>query len=74
LILGLIAGAAILSGLRAGYAMAKRLNRSWFHMTTFAAFLALTVYTVLDLDSPRFGLINIDVAYQSLVTLRDAIK
>ena len=31
LIVGLIVGAAILSGLLAGYAMAKRQKRSWFH-------------------------------------------
>ena len=60
LILILLVGAAILSGLLAGYSMAKRRQRSWFHVVAYAALLAITVYTVLDLDHPRFGLINMD--------------
>jgi hypothetical protein len=74
LILGLLAGAAISSGLLAGYALAKRGERSWFHGVAYAALLALTIYTVVDLDHPRFGLINIDAAYQLLVELRETIK
>jgi hypothetical protein len=65
---------AIGSGLLAGYGMAKRGDRSWLHGITNAALLALTAYTVLDLDHPRFGLINIDAAYQPLVELREAMK
>ena len=74
LILALLVGAAVATGLLAGYGMAKRRHRSWFHGLAYAALLALTVYTVLDLDHPRFGLINIDAAYQPLVELREAIK
>jgi hypothetical protein len=74
LIVVLLVGGAIASGLLAGYSMAKRRHRSWFHGVAYAALLALTIYTVLDLDHPRFGLINIDAAYQPLVELRDAIK
>jgi hypothetical protein len=74
LILVLLVGASMSSGLFAGYGMAKRQYRSWFHAVAYAGLLALTVYTVLDLDHPRFGLINIDAAYQPLVQLRDAIK
>jgi hypothetical protein len=74
LILGLLVGAAVSSGLLAGYGMAKRRDRSWFHGVAYAALLALTVYTVIDLDHPRFGLINIDAAYRPLIELRGAIK
>jgi hypothetical protein len=74
LILTLLVGAAILSGLLAGYSMAKRRQRSWFHVVAYAALLALTVYTVLDLDHPRFGLINMDAAYQPLMELRSTIR
>jgi hypothetical protein len=74
LILGLLVGAAISSGLLAGFAMAKRRILSWFHAVAYAALLALTVYTVIDLDHPRFGLINIEAAYQPLVELRQAIR
>jgi len=74
LIIGLLVGAAIGSGLFAGYAMARRHARSWLHGIVYAALLALTVYTVLDLDRPRFGLINIDAAYQPLLELRETIN
>ena len=74
LILILLVGAAILSGLLAGYSMAKRRQRSWFHVVAYAALLAITVYTVLDLDHPRFGLINMDHAYQPLMELRGTIR
>jgi hypothetical protein len=74
LIVVLLVGAAVGSGLLAGYGLAKRRDRSWFHGVAYAALLALTVYTVIDLDHPRFGLINIDAAYQPLIDLRAAIK
>jgi hypothetical protein len=74
LILGLLIGASILSGLLAGYSMSKRMRRSWFHVFAYALLLAMTVYTVLDLDQARFGLINIDVSYQPLIELRNTIK
>jgi hypothetical protein len=34
----------------------------------------MTIYTVLDLDQARSGLINIDVSYQPLFELRQAMK
>ena len=74
LILSLLLGASILSGLLAGYAMSKRQRRSWFHVVTYALLLAMTIYTVLDLDQARFGLINIDVSYQPLLELRNTIR
>lgn len=65
---------AILSGLLAGYAMAKRARRSWFHVSAYAVLLSLTIYAVLDLDYPRVGVIRIDAAHQALVDLRALIK
>jgi hypothetical protein len=40
----------------------------------YASLLALTVYAVLDLDYPRFGLINIDAAYRPLTDLRALMR
>ena len=65
---------ALLSGLLAGYAMAKRMCRSWLHMSLYAVVLAVTIYAVLDLDHPRFGLIRLDAGDRALVQLRDSIK
>jgi hypothetical protein len=74
LIVGLLVCVALLSGLLAGYAMAKRMSRSWLHMLLYSTVLAVTIYAVLDLDHPRFGLIRLDAADRALVQLRDSIK
>jgi len=73
LIFILLTVVALISGLLAGYAMAKRMSRSWLHMVLYAAVIAVTVYAVLDLEYPRFGLIRIDEADRALIQLRDSI-
>ncbi len=65
---------ALLSGLLAGYDMAKREGRHWLHLALYAGVISLTIYTVLDLDSPRFGLIRLGAADNALVELRDSIR
>lgn len=74
LILTLLVSLALMSGLLAGYGMAKRLRRSWLHTLLYAGFVAITVYTVLDLDYPRSGLIRLDAADSSVAKLRDSIR
>jgi len=74
LIFVLLSGVALMSGLLAGYAMAKRRSRSLFHMTLYAAVIAITVYAILDLEYPRFGLIRLNKADQALLQLRDSIR
>ncbi len=74
LIFALLAGVALVSGLLAGYAMAKRKSRSWLHMMLYATVIAVTIYTVLDLEYPRFGLIRLNAADQALLQLRDSIR
>jgi hypothetical protein len=73
LIFTLLSSVALISGLHAGYSMAKRKSRSWLHLLLYAAVISITVYTVLDLDYPRFGLIRLDAANQALRQLRDSI-
>ena len=36
--------------------------------------IAVTVYAVLDLEYPRFGLIRLDAADRALLQLRDSIR
>jgi len=73
LILALLVSLALLSGLVAGYAMAKRQRRSGLHTLLYAGIVAVTVYAVLDLDNPRSGLIRLDAADSALVKLRNSI-
>ncbi len=65
---------ALLSGLLAGYAMAKRKSRSWLHMLLYALVVAVTIYAVLDLEYPRSGWIRLDSADRALLELRDSIR
>jgi hypothetical protein len=74
LIFGLSMMVALLSGLLAGYDMAKRRKRAWFHGSLYAVVIALTVYTFLDLDYPRFGQIGLKAADNALIQLRDSIR
>jgi FtsH-binding integral membrane protein len=73
LILLLLVSVALLSGLLAGYAMARRKKRSGMHMFLYAAAVALTVDAILDLDQPRSGLIRLTAADQALEQLKDSI-
>jgi hypothetical protein len=74
LVFFLLVTAALSSCVMAGYAMAKRRMRSRLHMFLYAACIAITVYTVIDLDYPRSGLIRLDSADKALEQLRDSIR
>ena len=74
LIFGLLVCFALLSGLAAGYSMSKRKGRSWLHMLLYAMVISMTIYAVLDLESPRAGLIRVGAADNALIQLRDSIR
>ena len=74
LILGMLVSVALLSALLAGYAMAKRRRRSWFHGLVFALTVAVTVYAVHALDNPRAGFVRLGMAENALTQLRDSIQ
>ena len=65
---------ALMCALLAGYAMAGGNSRSWIHVVGFALIMATTVYVILDLEFPRFGLIRIDATDRVLLELRESMK
>ncbi|MGH9455828.1 MAG: DUF4239 domain-containing protein, partial [Terriglobia bacterium] len=65
---------ALLSSLLAGYAMAKRKGRSWLHVLLYAVVISITIYAVVDLEYPRYGLINLGAADNALIQLRNSIR
>ena len=73
-ILILLVGVALLTALAAGFAMAKRGSRSPGYMAFYAATISLTVYAILDLDLPHFGLIRVDEARNVLRQLQETIR
>jgi hypothetical protein len=74
LVLGLLLIMALVSALTAGYAKAKRKRRSLLHDVLYAIAVASTVYVVLDIDNPRFGLIRLDATDKILRDLSDSIR
>jgi hypothetical protein len=73
LIFALLISLALMSGLLAGHAMAKRQRRSWLHEVLYATFVAITIYSVLDLDNPRAGLIRLEAADRAISELRHSM-
>jgi hypothetical protein len=51
---------ALASSLIAGFGMGDTDKRPWLHTLVFAAALTLTVYTIIDLEFPRVGIIRVD--------------
>ncbi len=62
------------TSLLAGYGMAGGKKRSFMHMTVYAVIMACTLYVILDLEYPRFGLIRIDSADQVLMNVRNSMN
>lgn len=46
----------------------------WIVVIGFAIMLAATVFTIIDLDRPRSGMINMDAVHQKIVDLRGMFK
>jgi hypothetical protein len=65
---------SLAAALLAGYGMAGGRSRSWVHILGFAAVMALTVYVIVDIEYPRFGLIQVKDADLVLEELRASMK
>ncbi|MGH7553740.1 MAG: hypothetical protein ACREMQ_12010 [Longimicrobiales bacterium] len=74
LIFVLLIAVALLSGVVAGYAMGERKDRSVLHMLIYAATVSITIYAVVDLDFPGFGLIQLETAEKILIDLHDSTR
>jgi len=61
--------------LLAGYVMSGISTRIMrVHMITFALITTITVYVILDLDYPRFGLIQLDFVDKAMLDLLARMK
>ena len=49
-------------------------QRWWLHTIVYATALTLTVYTIIDLEFPRAGIIRVDRYDQALVDLRNSMN
>jgi hypothetical protein len=74
IIFGMLFLVALASALLAGYAMAGGKDPKRLHVIGFALVIGITVYVILDIEFPRFGLIRVDAFDQSLVDLLNSMK
>jgi hypothetical protein len=51
---------AIAGAVLAGYGTASSKRRSYLHIIMFAGIMGMAIYTILDLEFPRVGLIRVD--------------
>lgn len=65
---------ALVSALLAGHAMATAKTRSWAHVVTLAAAMAISVYVILEIEYPRLGLIRVDSFDDALGDLSQLMK
>ena len=70
LLILLALGCALLSG----FATAASSRSQWTHRVAFAAVIALTAYTIFDLEYPRLGLVRVEQFDSLLVDLRASMK
>jgi hypothetical protein len=74
IVVWLLIATALASALLAGFAMAPSKATHWLHRLLFAGVVALTVYTIQDLEYPRLGLVRVDALDQVLVELRASME
>lgn len=72
LILYLLFLLCLTSSFIVGYGSKKKLD--WIVASGFAVMIAITVFSILDLDRPHRGLITLDKAEQNMVELRGMFK
>lgn len=65
---------APVSALMAGYEMAGHRRRSPMHVLLYSLMISATFYVILDLDSPRFGLIRLTREQHMLSDLRSKLR
>lgn len=65
---------SLLASMLAGYVLCVSKGRNWFYMLLFTTTISLTLYVIIDLEYPRYGLIRVDNADQTLIDLRAVME
>lgn len=62
---------ALAGSLIAGYGVGEQSVRPWLHILVYVVALTITLYTVLDMEFPRYGIIHAGHSNQTLVDQRN---
>jgi hypothetical protein len=73
IVYGMIGIAALAAALFAGYGIATAPGRSWLYVLGVAATVSAAVYVIIELESPRLGLVRADTMNRYLVELRQTM-
>jgi hypothetical protein len=73
-IFGMLGLLALVAALFAGYGMAGAKSRNWIHVLGLIAVITMTIYVIVDMEYPRFGLINVKSSDQVLIDVRASMK
>lgn len=65
---------ALLCAWLIGYASASAERLNWTHVVGYAFMVMLTIYVIIDLDYPRYGLIRLDFAQEPLEEVRRTMR
>lgn len=65
---------SLLASMLAGYVLCVSKGRNWFYMLLFTTTISLTLYVIVDMEYPRYGLIRVDSADQTLMDLRAVME
>ena len=69
----LLIGLSLTSAFLVGYGISNRGSHAWLHTAIMAFIMALTFFTIIDLEYPRLGFIRADAADQLLIDLRESM-
>jgi hypothetical protein len=65
---------ALGSSIVAGFGMGDAGKRPWLHTLVYAAALTITIYTIIDLEFPRVGIIRVDRYDRALLDQRNSMN
>lgn len=70
----LLISLSLVASLLAGYQLSSAGQRRWIHVALFVITFTLAIYVIVDLESPRLGLIRMDSADSLLKDLRASMN
>ena len=73
-IMAFLVAVVLLAAVLAGHAMSAGKRRRTGHRLIFALITSATLYLILDLEYPRYGLIRVDADDQALLDVRASMK